>query len=190
VTPEDARQLLEESGAMLTGHFLLSSGRHSDRYVEKARVLERPEAVMALGREISSWYPSIDVVISPAVGAIVLGFAVAVHAGARFVFAEREGGAMTLRRGFALRPGEMTLVVEDVITTGGSANEVHDLVKASEAESLGVAALVDRAETTPPFPLRGVVRVEAVSWPPNECPLCIEGIELQSPGSRHVVTEG
>ena len=175
---------------MLTGHFLLSSGRHSDRYVEKARVLERPEAVMALGQEMASWYPDIDVVVAPAVGAIVLGFAVATHAGARFLFAEREGGVMTLRRGFVLEPEARALVVEDVITTGASAREVHELVAKSGAESLGVAALVDRSQTTPPFPLRAVVRVEAISWDPEECPLCSRGEPLLSPGSRHVTAGG
>lgn len=190
MTPEEAHRLLEQSGAMLSGHFLLSSGRHSDRYVEKARVLERPDAVVAFGEEISSWYPAIDVVISPAVGAIVLGFAVALQAGARFSFTERENGHMTLRRGFALHPGEKVLVVEDVITTGGSAKEVHDLVGGSEAESLGVAALVDRSQTPPPFPLRAVVRVEAVSWDPEDCLLCIDGTPLQSLGSRHLTSGG
>jgi orotate phosphoribosyltransferase len=190
VTPDEARALLEESGAMLSGHFLLSSGRHSDRYVEKARVLERPQAVMALAREMASWYRDLDVVVAPAVGAIVLGFAVALHAGARFLFAEREGGAMTLRRGFVLDPGERALVVEDVITTGASAREVHDLVERSGAESLGVAALVDRSQDAPPFPLRALVRVEAASWSLDECPLCSSGQPVASPGSRHVAAGG
>jgi orotate phosphoribosyltransferase len=190
VTPGEAQALLEASGAMLSGHFLLSSGRHSDRYVEKARVLERPDAVMAFGREIASWFPNVDVVISPAVGAIVLGFAVAVHAGARFLFTEREDGAMTLRRGFDLGQSERALVVEDVITTGASAKEVNDLVARAGARSLGVAALVDRSQTAPPFPLRAVLRVEAVSWDPEDCPLCVDGATLESPGSRHIGSHG
>src|SRR2546422_3689262 len=119
--PEEARRLFERSGAVLSGHFLLSSGRHSDVYVEKARILERPEETMALAREIASWYPRVDVVVAPAVGAIPLGFAVALAAGARSIFAEREEGRMRLRRGFSLEPGERALVVEDVVTTGGSA---------------------------------------------------------------------
>jgi orotate phosphoribosyltransferase len=190
VTEDEARALLEQSGAMLSGHFLLSSGRHSDRYVEKARVLERPQAVMALAKEMASWYRDVEVVVAPAVGAIVLGFAVAMHADARFLFAEREEGAMRLRRGFRLDPGERALVVEDVITTGTSAREVNDLVERSGAESLGVAALVDRSQAPPPFPLRAVVRVEAVSWSPDECPLCAAGQPLVSPGSRHVAAGG
>lgn len=186
---EEAQALLEESGAMLTGHFLLSSGRHSDRYVEKARVLERPGAVMAFAAEMASWYPEVQAVVAPAVGAIPLGFAVAFHTGARFLFAERAEGEMALRRGFGLGRGERTLVVEDVITTGTSAGEVFDLVVRSEAHALGVAALVDRSQSPPSFPLRAALRVEAVSWAPEECPLCREGRPLTSPGSRHLGAE-
>jgi orotate phosphoribosyltransferase len=189
VTPEEAQALLRKSGAMLSGHFLLSSGRHSDRYVEKARVLERPETVMAFGAEMASWYPGAQAVVAPAVGAIALGFAVAFHATARFLFAERDSGEMTLRRGFGLRLGERTLVVEDVITTGASAGEVFDLVRREGADALGVAALVDRSQSPPRFPLRAVLRVEAVSWTREECPLCREGRPLSSPGSRRLGAE-
>ncbi len=174
---------------MLTGHFLLSSGRHSDRYVEKARALERPDAVMALGAEMASWYPDIQAVVAPAVGAIALGFAVAFHAKARFLFAERVDEEMALRRGFTLRRGERTLVVEDVITTGASAGEVYDLVERWGAQALGVAALVDRSQSPPPFPLRAVLRVEAASWSPDDCPLCREGQPVSAPGSRHLGAE-
>jgi orotate phosphoribosyltransferase len=174
---------------MLSGHFLLSSGRHSDRYVEKARILERPDALMAFGAEMASWYPEVQAVVAPAVGAIALGFAVAFHAGARFLFAERVEGEMDLRRGFALAHGERTLVVEDVITTGASAGQVYDLVRRREADALGVTALVDRSQSPPPFPLRAVLRVEAVSWAPEECPLCREGRPISSPGSRRLGAE-
>jgi orotate phosphoribosyltransferase len=189
VTPEQARVLLEECGAMLSGHFLLSSGRHSDRYVEKARVLERPGALMAFGAEMASWYPNVQAVVAPAVGAIALGFAVAFHAQARFLFAERVDGEMALRRGFLLGHGERTLVVEDVITTGASAGEVYDLVGRWQAHALGVAALVDRSQSPPDFPLRSALRVEAVSWAPEECPLCREGRPFSSPGSKHLGAE-
>ena len=187
---EEARALLEESGALLAGHFLLSSGRHSDRYVEKARVLERPDAVVRLAGEMASWHQRIETVVSPAVGAIALGFAVALEAGARFVFAEREEGRMALRRGFVLAPGERVLVVEDVITTGASAGEVFELVSGLGADALGVAALVDRSQSAPGLPLRALVRLEAVSWAPDECPLCREGVPFDAPGSRHVAAEG
>ena len=186
MTAQEARGLFERHGAILSGHFLLSSGRHSDRYVEKARVLEHPEAAMALARVIASWYPQVDAVVAPAVGAVALGFAVAVAAGARSMFAEREAGRMRLRRGFLLAPGERTLVVEDVVTTGASAGEVFDLVGEAGAERLGVAALIDRSAGPIGFPLRAVVRLEASTWDPHECPLCRAGARLESPGSRHL----
>jgi len=186
MTAEEARRLFERHGAILSGHFLLSSGRHSDRYVEKARVLEHPEVAMALSREIASWYPAVDVVVAPAVGAIALGFAVALAAGARSMFAEREAGRMSLRRGFLLSPGERTLVVEDVVTTGASAGEVFELVRATGAERLGVAALIDRSAGPVGFPLRAVLRLDASTWDPGACPLCRAGAPLESPGSRYL----
>jgi orotate phosphoribosyltransferase len=186
VNQHEALDLLERHGAILHGHFLLSSGRHSDLYVQKARIFEHPGATMALAREMASWFTGVAVVVAPAAGAVPLGFAVAAAAGARSLFAEREEGRMRLRRGFRIEPGERTLVVEDVITTGGSAAEVWDLVGEHGAERLGVAVLVDRSAGPVPFPFRAVVRVEARSWVPEECPLCAEGRPLDSPGSRHV----
>jgi orotate phosphoribosyltransferase len=186
--PRDARDLFERAGAMLSGHFLLSSGLHSDTYVQKARVLERPEDTMALVREMASWYERIDVVLAPAVGAIALGFAVALEAGARSLFAERDDGRMTLRRGFEIEPGERTLVVEDVVTTGESAGEVWTLAGDLGAERLGVAALIDRTTAPTPFPLRAVLRVEAGTWAADDCPLCRDGVPFDAPGSRHLRT--
>ena len=175
---------------MLTGHFLLSSGRHSDRYVQTARLLERPDVAMEAAREIASWYPRIEVVMAPAVGAIVLGFAVALAAGARAVFAEREEGEMRLRRGFEVAPGEQALVVDNVITTGGSALEVYELAGRLGASRLGVAALVDRSQEDPGFPLRALLRVRATSTEPADCPQCAAGAPLDSPGSRHLAGPG
>jgi orotate phosphoribosyltransferase len=187
MTPEEARRLFEESGAMLRGHFLLTSGRHSDVYIQKARVLERPQATIALAREIASWYRGLDVVVAPALGAIALGFAVALEAGARSIFAEREEGRMRLRRGFAIDPGERALVVEDVITTGGSAREVYDLVREEAGVgAVGVAALIDRSTGPLAFPLRAVLRVDAPSWDAESCPLCADAVPIESPGSRYV----
>ena len=190
MTPDEAAALLESVGAILRGHFELSSGRHSDVYVQKARVLEQPEPTMALAREMASRYRDIDVVVAPAVGAIALGFAVALAAGARSMFTERDGGRMALRRGFEIRPGERALVVEDVITTGGSAGEVFDLLGEMHAERLGVAAMVDRSSALLPFPLQAVLRLEAVSWPSDQCPLCAAGRMIESPGSRHLPGSG
>jgi orotate phosphoribosyltransferase len=188
MSPEEARGLFESAGAMLSGHFLLSSGRHSDTYVQKARVLERPDVAMALAREIASWHRDVEVVLAPAVGAVALGFAVALACGARSIFAEREDGGMTLRRGFAVESGERTLIVEDVVTTGGSAAEVWELAGARGAERLGVAALIDRTTSPVAFPLRAVLRVDARAWDPSDCPLCRDGVPVDSPGSRHLRT--
>ena len=183
---EQARRLFERCGAMLTGHFELSSGRHSDVYLEKARVLERPEVTARLARDMASWYPAADVVVAPAVGAIALGFAVAQAAGARSIFAEREDGRMRLRRGFSVGPGERAVVVEDVITTGDSAREVYDLVLSGGAKCLGVAALIDRSTAPVGFPLRASLRVEARTWDPADCPMCRAGEPIVSPGSRRL----
>jgi orotate phosphoribosyltransferase len=188
MNPDEANALLERTGAVLSGHFELTSGRHSDLYVEKARLLERPDVTMTLAHEIAGWYKGegLEAVIAPAVGAITLGFAVALAAGCRSVFAEREGGRMTLRRGFALLPGWRTLVVEDVVTTGRSAMEVRHLVEHHGAEPVGVAALVDRSTTPLPFVLRAVVRVDATSWERTDCPMCRKGVPLDARGSRHL----
>lgn len=186
MTGRQARVMLQERGAVRSGHFLLSSGRHSDTYVEKARVFEDPQVTADLGREIASWYDGVETVISPAVGALPLGFSVALSARARFVYAEREGGRMALRRGFAVRRGERVLVVEDVVTTGGSAGEVWDLMGSLGAERVGVAALVDRTPGGLPFPLRALAEVKADTFDPDGCPMCARGVALESPGSRHV----
>ncbi len=179
------RDLFERHGAMLSGHFLLSSGRHSDRYVQTARIMERPRVAMALAEEIASWYTEVDVVVAPAVAAISLGFAVAWAADARAIFAERQDGSMRLRRGFGLTRGERALVVDNVITTGGSAGDVYRLAGDLGAERLGIAALVDRSQGSLGLPLRAIVRIEATSWPRDECPLCRQGRPLEAPGSRH-----
>jgi orotate phosphoribosyltransferase len=140
----DALALLRRRGAIRSGHFLLSSGRHSDTYVEKGRVFEDPAATTDLAREIASWYERIQAVVSPAVGALPLGFAVALAAESRVLYAEREDGRMTLRRGFLIHPGERVLVVEDVVTTGGSTIRAVETVRHAGLEVCGVLAVVDR----------------------------------------------
>jgi len=168
-----------------TGHFRLSSGKHSDTYVEKARVFEEPALTVQLAKEVAGWYEDIQLVVSPAVGAIPFGFAVALVADARFVYVEREGGAMALRRGFTIA-AERALIVEDVITTGGSAGEVYALVAEAGAEALGVAALVDRSAGDLVFPLRALAGVSAEAWDPSECPRCAERVPIESPGSSRL----
>jgi orotate phosphoribosyltransferase len=186
VSEERVLTLLRARGALREGHFLLSSGAHSDAYVEKARVFEDASVTAEIGRAIAAWYERVDAVVSPAVGAIPLGFAVALAAGSRFLYAERDGGRLALRRGFSVRPDERVLVVEDVVTTGASAGELFDLLGGLGAERLGVAALVDRSSVAPRFPLRALARVRAEAWAADACPLCARGITIESPGSRHL----
>lgn len=183
---EEVRALLGERGALLSGHFQLTSGRHSDVYVQKARIFEHPDLVARFGEEVATWYERVEVVVSPAVGAIPFGFAVALATKARFLYAERENERMTLRRGFAIAPGERTLVVEDVVTTGGSAAEVFALVEEAGAEPLGVAAMVDRSTDELAFPLRALVRVDAHTFDPGDCPFCARGEPIEEHGSRHL----
>lgn len=190
MNPNEIMQVLERKGAVLHGHFVLSSGRHSDVFVQKFRVLEHPRLAQRFGESIAELFGEFDLVACPAVGAVVLGFTTALAGGARMIFAERAEGAMEFRRGFAIEPHERVLVVEDVVTTGGSAREVVDLARAGGAVVVGVGALIDRSESEDPpdltVPLRALLKVPATSWAPDECPLCERGEPLTDPGSRRL----
>jgi len=193
VNPAEVLDVMEEKGAVLRGHFKLSSGRHSDLFAQKFRVLEHPGLAQRFGEEIANLFGRrFDVVASPAVGALVLGFATALAAGTRMIFAERTDGEMSFRRGFYIAPHERVLVVEDVVTTGGSAKEVVDLVNSSDGTAIGIGALIDRADAVraPDLgaPLKSLVTLEARSWAPEECPLCRQGLPLEDPGSRRLGT--
>jgi orotate phosphoribosyltransferase len=191
MTDAEVLVALEAAGALLSGHFVLTSGRHSDRYVQCARVLEDPALTTRLAREmvrrLGDRAAQVDVVAAPAVGGIVIGFAVAQALGVRFVFAEREQGAMTLRRGFHLSAGEHVLVVEDVVTTGGSVAEVLDLATAAGAVPTGVAALIDRGgDKAFDAPFMPLLRLQVDSWAADSCALCSAGEAVASPGSRRI----
>ncbi len=179
---------LKECGAVLHGHFLLTSGLHSDQYVEKFRLLERPHLVMRVGEEIVRRFAGepIDAVMGPAVGGIVLAYEVARQLGCRYLFAETENGQRVLRRGFALAPKERVLLVEDVVTTGGSVKATLSLALESGAEVVGVAVLVDRGETPLQLPVRTEVllRLPLRTFPPDACPLCQQGVPLERRGSK------
>lgn len=185
---EQIMKALEEHGALLHGHFKLSSGRHSDTYVQKQMILSFPRLTAQLGKAIADRFAEtkFETVLSPAVGAILLGNAVAFAADARFVFAERVEGTMRLRRAQRLEPGERVLVVEDIVTTGGSVAEVLAVAEEARADVVGVVALVDRTNVEPPFKLDALLRIRAVDWSPEECPLCAKGVPMDSPGSRHL----
>jgi orotate phosphoribosyltransferase len=196
VNPAEIREVFDRYGVMQTGHFRLSSGRHSDTYLQCQRLLEHPRLTASLGEAIAERFdgrhgahPEFNVVVSPAVGAILIGNAVAYAGGARFVFAERVDGAMTLRRGQELGRHDRALVVEDVITTGGSAGEVAALAEARGAAVIGVGSLVDRSSQKQPFRLESLLRIEARDYDPDRCPLCAAGEALTAPGSRYMAKE-
>jgi orotate phosphoribosyltransferase len=192
----DQEQVLERmrrSGALLEGHFLLSSGRHSDRYFQCALVLAHPKIAEELARAVAVQLAAlrVDVVVGPALGAVVWAQEVGRALGTRALFTERENGQMVLRRGFQLKPGERALVVEDAITTGGSVREVLAIVRAQGAKPVGVAGIVNRSGHSNPFEADGLAfaclaEVQAESWPPGDCPLCASGRAGPAikPGSR------
>lgn len=192
LTEDEALLMFKDSQALLEGHFRLTSGRHSNQYMQCARVLQYPVYASRLGAELARRFreAEVQVVIGPAMGGIVLAQEVARALGGqvRSLFAERENGVMSLRRGFSLEPGVRVLVVEDVITTGGSVQEVIELVKDLGGEVVGVGVLVDRSGGQVSFavPKEAVLTMEIVSYPPEACPLCDQGLPLVKPGSRSV----
>jgi orotate phosphoribosyltransferase len=183
----NVEQLFLDHGALLKGHFLLSSGLHSDRYLQCALVLAQPGAAEKLGRELASKSGAKpDLVLSPAMGGLMIGHEVARALGVRHYFTERVDGMMVLRRGFALKPGEKVLVVEDVVTTGKSTKEVFEVVKAAGAKVAGAASIVDRSEGTSNLgvPYAALWAVSVPAWKPEACPACKQGIPAIKPGSR------
>lgn len=188
----EVRRLLEETQALLTGHFLLSSGLHSDKYFQCARVLSWPARASLLGAGIGSKWAdeAIDAVVGPAIGGIVIAHEVARYLGTPSYYTEREEGKMRLRRGFAVEPGTRALVIEDVVTTGGSAHEVVALLQSLGVEVVGVSAIVWRspsASAPPPFgslKFRPLLTLPTEANPPAECPQCKAGKPFEKPGSR------
>ncbi len=182
-------EAFRERGVYRTGHFKLSSGRHSDTYLQCALATQDPRFARRLGEDLAAEVADVeaDVVGAPAIGGILAGFVVAAALDLRFVFTERRSGEMTLGRGQHVDPGERVLIVEDVLTTGGSAREAADVIQDRGGEIVGYAALVDRSTPDHPLPFeaQALVRVEPQTWDESDCPLCADGVELDSPGSRH-----
>src|SRR5437879_10636811 len=180
--------LYEKTGGLLRGHFLLSSGLHSDTYLQSALVLQRPEYATALGAELAAPFKEegVQVVVAPAIGGILVAHEVARALGARALFTERENGVMRLRRGFTLGRGERCLVVEDVITTGGSTREVVRCVEEHGGVVVGVGSLIDRSGGAASFPVKraALATVTAATYQPEACPLCKAGSQAIKPGSR------
>jgi orotate phosphoribosyltransferase len=197
-TRSDLLDLFRKSGALLEGHFRLSSGLHSPGYLQCALVLQHPTSAEALGRDLADRTRNLgaSVVLSPALGGVVIGHEVGRALGVRAIFAERQDGALTLRRGFIVAESDRVLVVEDVLTTGGSTRETMQVARAAGAQVVGAASIVDRSVHTavdgdaPPMfdvPYAALLDVALPTYEPDRCPLCAHGLPVLKPGSRPVV---
>lgn len=178
----------EETGALLNGHFRLSSGLHSDQYLQCARLLMWPERAEQAGRELAENLREFapNTVVSPALGGVIIGHETGRGLGVPAMFVERKDGAFALRRGFSLEPGEPVVVVEDVFTTGKSTREASDAVEGAGGRVVAVGSIVDRGLPPNAFrvPHRSLLALSVPSWPEAECPLCRRGLPIDSPGSR------
>jgi orotate phosphoribosyltransferase len=187
-------QLYEEAGAYLRGHFRLTSGLHSPEYLQSAKVLAYPPHAEALGKELALQLKTllgrgtVDVVVSPALGGLIIGHEVARALGVRFLFTERdaETNRMTLRRGFEIRAGERAVIVEDVITTGGSTREVSEVLASLGARVLAAGSIIDRSDGMADVgvPRVALERMQVIAYDPADCPLCKKGVPVVKPGSR------
>lgn len=180
--------LLRETRALLEGHFRLSSGLHSNRYVQCAKLLEHPRHADALGSDLADaireWAPSR--IVAPALGGLIVGYTVARALGIPMIFTERKEGEMSLRRGFGIPPGDRAVIVEDVVTTGKSTRETADVVAKHGGEVIGFASILNRSGKENPFdaPYRALMNMALETWTAEECPLCAAGRPLDTPGSR------
>lgn len=193
ITKERVLEILKEADVLQEGHFLLTSGRHSDKYLQCAKIFQYTKYSEELCRALAEKFAGkgVELVIGPAIGAIQMSYEVSRHLGVKNIFAERENGKMTLRRNFTIEPGQKVLVVEDVVTTGGSVREVIDIVREHGGEVVGLGVVVDRTGGKIDFgvPLESVISMEVVSYEADECPLCKKGLPLIKPGSRQIKTE-
>jgi orotate phosphoribosyltransferase len=191
MTRDELLDLFRKSGALLEGHFRLSSGLHSSGYLQCALVLQQPGSAEALGRAVAerarAWRPT--VVLSPALGGVVIGHEVGRALDVRALFAERQDGELMLRRGFVLGERDRVLVIEDVLTTGKSTRETMQVARVSGAHVVGAAAIVDRSGGEARFdvPFAALLDIALPTYEPDACPLCAQGIPVVKPGSRPVV---
>ena len=185
---DDLLALFRRSGALLEGHFRLTSGLHSPNYLQCALVLSNPADAATLSTALASRVAALNatIVLSPALGGIVIGHEVARALGIRAIFAERQDGALTLRRGFSLAPQDRVLVVEDVVTTGGSTRETMDAARAAGATVVGAASIVDRSggNSSLGVPYEALLSLSVPTYDPAACPLCAQGLPVVKPGSR------
>lgn len=180
--------IFKETGVLQEGHFKLSSGLHSDQYLQCAQVLQYPTEAQKLAEALAEKFGGveIDVVVGPAMGGVTLAYAVGLALETKTIFTERENGDMTLRRGFRLAPDDKVLVVDDVLTTGKSVNEVIEVIDREAAELAGVGVLVDRSSGEVDFgvPTKAMLEVDVKTYESDNCPLCAAGQEIDKPGSR------
>jgi orotate phosphoribosyltransferase len=183
--PLDIRALLEQTRALLTGHFRLTSGLHSPNYVQCAKLLEHPRNAQALGEALASRVRA-EKIVAPALGGVIIGYTVAAALDVPFVFTERKDGEMTLRRGFQIGDGEKVMIVEDVVTTGKSTRETADVVARHGGIVTGFASILNRSGKANPFdqPYEALLTLDLQTYDPDACPLCAQGVPIDSPGSR------
>lgn len=190
MTNEEILEIFKQTEGILKGHFLLTSGRHSDTYMQCAKLFVDPQKSEMLCKELAKILKEFkaDVVVSPAVGGIIMGYEVARQLGVKNFFAERVDGKMTLRRGFSLEKGSRVIVVEDVVTTGGSVKEVIQLCQDAGCDVVAAASIVDRSNGKVDFsvPYKALLSMEVISYEADECPVCKSGIPLYKPGSRNL----
>jgi orotate phosphoribosyltransferase len=189
LTEEKILDILKKAGVLLKGHFLLTSGKHSDTYLQCAKIFQDAKYSEQLCRELAQKFKDdkVDVVVGPAIGAIIMSYEVGRQLGVRNFFTERDSeGKMTLRRNFEIKKGERVLVVEDVVTTGGSVKEVLQLLESSGADIVGVGSIVDRTGGKIDFgyPYKSVLSVNVLAYEAEECPFCKKNISIIKPGSR------
>ncbi len=185
--PNPVMEAFRETGAYLKGHFRLTSGLHSDEYLQCALVLQHPAIAEKLGRELAALLPACDFIAAPALGGLIIGHEVARAKGVPFLFTERDAATkMTLRRGFSVRPGQTAVVIEDVVTTGGSTREVIQLLQGLGAHVAAAGSVIDRSGGSVDLgvPRVALATLQVKTWDPEVCPLCKEGIPVQKPGSR------
>ncbi len=187
-TRDRVQEILERTGVLQHGHFVLSSGKHSNKYMQCAKIFQHPECSVEISKALAEKFEGydVDIVIGPAVGGIILAYEVGRHMEVKAIYAERENGTMSLRRGFEIARRSKVLVVEDVISTGRSVKEVIDLVRSKGAEVVGVGSVVDRSAGKVLFdiPYKSVIKVDVETYEPSCCPLCEEGSIPLKPGGR------
>ncbi|MFW5976487.1 MAG: orotate phosphoribosyltransferase [Bacillota bacterium] len=180
--------ILNQTNVLQKGHFVLSSGRHAEKYLQCAQVLKYPEYAGKLAKGIAEIWENenIELVVGPAIGGIIVSYAVGQEIGVRAIFTERKQGKMKLRRNFSIKPGEKVLLVEDVVTTGGSVKEVIEILEKEKADIIGISSIVDRSGGTASFDytFKPLIELDIKSYEPENCKMCNKGIPISKPGSK------